>query len=49
MDFYIALAGALMGALSLILHAVGKRSAKAESLAEKVDEVDALLPKPAAK
>lgn len=50
MTFYLSLAAALAAALSLVLHALGKKYPKAEALAEDVDKAEALaapvLPKP---
>lgn len=45
MDFYLALAGALMGALSLLLHALGKKYPKAEEYADDIDKVKDIVPK----
>lgn len=49
MEYYLALAGAVLGALSLVLHALGPKLPKAEKAAEDLDVVDALLPKPPTK
>ncbi len=46
MSFYLALAAAVGTALSLILHALGAKSARAEKVAEVIDRAEALLPKP---
>ncbi len=46
MVFYLALAAAIASALSLVLHAVGTKSARAEKIAEDVDKVKDLIPKP---
>jgi hypothetical protein len=47
MDFWIALAGAVLGAASLILHVVAKRTKtkKDDWLRDRVDEVKDALPK----
>ena len=45
MTFYLALAAAVGTALSLVLHALGKKYPKAEAVAEKIDDAEKLLPK----
>ncbi len=44
LGFYLTLAAAVMSALSLVLHAVGVKSPKAEAMAEDVDKVRAAMP-----
>jgi hypothetical protein len=44
LTFLVAMAGAVMGAASLLLHALGKKYPKAETLAEDVDDARKLLP-----
>jgi hypothetical protein len=39
MSFYLSLAGAVMAALSLVLHAVASKSPKMEVIAEDIDKV----------
>ncbi len=42
MTFILAVAAAIMSAASLVLHAFGTKYPTAESLAQKVDEVESL-------
>lgn len=50
MQFYLSLVAAIGTAVSLILHALGAKSAKAEKVAEAIDKAEAaaapILPKP---
>ncbi len=46
MTLYLALAGAILGAASMLLHALGRKYPKAETYAKDVDVVKDIVPKP---